>query len=144
MKVKEIEFGVTVSLGALESSKLSIRVEIEEGEDYDQTLARLKEEVVRTSGATEAGKATLLRRIAQADGNQELLKTAEKIDEVNRLLQSKKEDLEYKLYQLGQVEDKVHEVSSLLESFTSVLGNCSLNEAHKIIKAYNEIQANQD
>ncbi|MCG5060155.1 MAG: hypothetical protein KA714_29565 [Limnoraphis sp. WC205] len=50
MRVKEIEFGLTTNLGNYESAKMSMRVELEEWEDYKQSLAKLKQEVVQLMG----------------------------------------------------------------------------------------------
>lgn len=141
MKIKEIEFGMTIGYGNYESSKLSIRAEVNEEEDYHQILIQLKEEVIKHVGVSGSRQAHLLEMIARADGNQELQKTAEKIAEVDRLLQSKKEDLEDKLYRLGQLEDKVNKTSSLVETITQFLDNCTIDEAHNIVESYRKIKS---
>ena len=143
MKVKEIEFGVTVSLGNYESSKLSIRVEVEEWEDYHQTLTQLKEQVINLSGVSESEQANLLRRIARGDNNQELKDKAKKIREVGNLLRSKEEELEDLTYKLGQVEDRVIWGKDLLKSIEQ-LDDCSLTEAQKLIKIYEQFKARQN
>ncbi|EAW36281.1 hypothetical protein [Lyngbya sp. PCC 8106] len=70
MKVKEIEFGLNANLGNYESAKLSLRVELEDGEDYKQSLAKLKQEVVQLMG----GDTSIMRRLATDEHTQELVK----------------------------------------------------------------------
>lgn len=132
-----------MNFGNHESSKFSIRVELEEGEDYHQTLTQLKEEVVSSSGASNYNQARLLETLAEKDSNKQLQEKADKIREVEQLLKIKTDELEDKIYQLGQTEDKVNQTSSLIETVTQFLGTCTLNEAHQVVKNYREIQSAQ-
>lgn len=143
MKVKEIEFGVTVNLGNYDSSKLSIRVELEEWEDYHQTLTQLKERVISSSGASQSEQAHLLRRIARSDDNQELKHKAKELRETEKLLRSKEEELKELIYQLDQVEDQVSAVSALLKSIRQ-FEDCSLTEVQKLIKIYEQFKTLQN
>ena len=143
MKVKEIEFGVTVNLGNYESSKLSIRVEVEEWEDYHQTLTELKKEVIELAGGFEQEQANLLRRVGRRTGNQELKEKAKQVREFGKLILSKEDELEDLTYKLSQVEDRVIWSKDLLKSIQQ-FENCSLTEAQKLIKTYEELKAIQN
>ena len=59
MKVKEIEFGLTTGLGNYESAKMSLRVELEDWENYKQSLAKLNQEIIQLMG----GDASIMKKL---------------------------------------------------------------------------------
>lgn len=133
MKVKEIEFGVTVNLGNYESSKLSLRVEIEDWEDYKQSLAKLKQEVVQLAG----GDADIMRRVATDENTQEVIK---KLESTQREYRRKKSQLDGLLSQLENCDERIKQVSDLLNKFNYFNKyESSLEELQKIIASYDKL-----
>ena len=138
-----MELGMTMNFFNNETSNLSIRVELEEGEDSDQTLTQFKERVVKEFGVTGQKKARGLETWAVKDSEKQLEEKADKIREVEQLLKIKTDELEDFIEQRGQVEERVNPTSSLIETITQFLGNCTLNEAHQVVKNYRKIQSTQ-
>ncbi|EAW36916.1 hypothetical protein [Lyngbya sp. PCC 8106] len=136
MKVKEIEFGLTTSLGNYESAKMSLRVELEDGEDYKQSLAKLKQEVVQLMG----GDASIMKKLATDEHTQELVK---EIKDVQREYKRKKKELDSLLYELGQTEDEINRVTKLLEKFQAFKQDPNLSEVEKVIDSYERLKNNQ-
>ena len=133
MKVKEIEFGVTVNLGNYESSKLSLRVELEDWEDYKQSLAKLKEEVVQLAG----GDADIMRRIATDENTQEVIK---KLEATQREYRRKKSQLDGLLSQLENCDERIEQVSDLLKKFEQFNEyESSLQDLQKIVRSYENL-----
>ncbi len=95
MKIKEIEFGVTANLGNYEASKLSMRVELEDWENPEQTLAQLKEKVVELVG----GDTQLMRRVAA---------------ENDRRKSAQKAELDGLISQITQINSKIEDASKLV------------------------------
>ena len=136
MKVKEIEFGLTTSLGNYESAKMSLRVELEDWEDYKQSLAKLKQEVVQLMG----GDASIMKKLATDEHTQELVK---EIKDVQREYKRKKKELDSLLYELGQTEDEINRVTKLLEKFQAFKQDPNLSEVEKVIDSYERLKNNQ-
>ncbi|MEB3278810.1 MAG: hypothetical protein VKK42_07780 [Lyngbya sp.] len=112
MKVKEIEFGVTVNLGDYQSSKLSLKAELEDGEDYMEALASLQKEVIELSGA----RPWLLKNLPTYKNNQEVLKT---LEEAQECYQNKREQLDELMHQLRKLEPRLSEAERLIVEFNN-------------------------
>ena len=136
MRVKEIEFGLTTNLGNYESAKMSMRVELEEWEDYKQSLAKLKQEVVQLMG----GDTSIMRRLATDEHTQELIK---EIRDVQREYKNKKKELDSLLYNLSQTEDEINRATQLLEKFRAFKDDPNLSEVEKVVESYERLKNNQ-
>ncbi|MEA5496201.1 hypothetical protein VB834_05590 [Limnoraphis robusta Tam1] len=136
MKVKEIEFGLTTNLGNYESARMALRVELEDWEDYKQSLAKLKQEVVQLMG----GDTSIMRKLATDEHTQELVK---QIRDVQREYRSKKKELDSLLYDLSQTEDEINRATQLLEKFRLFKHDPNLSEIEKVIDSYERLKNNQ-
>ncbi|MEA5496396.1 hypothetical protein VB834_19435 [Limnoraphis robusta Tam1] len=136
MKVKEIEFGLTTNLGNYESARMAFRVELEDWEDYKQSLAKLKQEVVQLMG----GDTSIMRKLATDEHTQELVK---QIRDVQREYRSKKKELDSLLYDLSQTEDEINRATQLLEKFRLFKHDPNLSEIEKVIDSYERLKNNQ-
>jgi len=128
MKIKEIEFGVTVNLGNYESCKLSLRIELEDWEDPTETLAALQKKVIELSGA----KPSLLNKLPTYKNNWEVLR---ELEDAQQLYRDKRKQLDKLVLEIERLEARVKGAEELVETLEYFnYQNITISELEQMIE----------
>lgn len=121
-------------MGNYKSSKLSLKAELEEGEDYTEALANLQKEVVELSGA----EPWILKNLPTYKNNQETLK---QLDEVQKSYQEKREQLEELVIKVRKMDEKINLASELLTEFENFNAyESGIEKLQELVEAYDVLK----
>ncbi|ERT07216.1 hypothetical protein M595_2765 [Lyngbya aestuarii BL J] len=138
MKIKEIEFSVTVKLRNNESSQLSLRAELEDWEDVEESLAYLQQKVVELSGS----EAFILEYLPTRENNQ---KVVYKLDKTQQVYRNNRKRLDELIDEIKTLENRVTVAKELVERLDSYdCQNTTIKELSEMIETVKNLKGYQN